>query len=125
MPIKNAGKGPLDIEKSVDSPVQKLVMANDHEAGSSKSAADKYHQPRWCPSGLTHTQKRKLQRHRKKEKMEQEAEKMRDEHFNKYRPMIPQGKVWQIKMAGQPIGPVGPQPPIGQTGEPDRSDCSD
>ena len=62
---------------------------------------------------------------RNKEKKEQEVEKMRDEHFNKYRPMIPQGKVWQIKMAGQPTGPVEPQPPIGQTGEPDRSDCSD
>ena len=69
--------------------MQKPVMANYHEAGSSKSAADKYHQPRWCPSGLTHTQKRKLQRLRNKEKKEQEAEKMRDEHLNKYKPMIP------------------------------------
>ena len=51
---------PMVIEKSVDVPSQKPVMANDHEVGSSKSAADKYHQPRWCPSGLTHMQKRKL-----------------------------------------------------------------
>ena len=43
VPIKDASKGPLDIEKSVDSPVQKPVMANDHEVGSSKSTADKYH----------------------------------------------------------------------------------
>jgi len=125
VPIKDAGKGLMDIEKSVDVPSQKPVMANDHEAGSSKRAADKYHQPRWCPSGLTHTQKRKLQRHCNKEKKEQEAENMRDEHFNKYRPMIPQGKVWQIKIDGQPTGPVGPQPPTGQTGEPDLSDHSD
>src|SRR6185503_17476510 len=95
-------------------------MANDHEASSSKSAADKYHQPRWCPSGLTYTQKRKLQRLRNKEKKEQKAEKMRDEHFNKYRPTIPQGKVWQIKTTDQPSGPVGLQPPTGQTGELDR-----
>ena len=27
----------------------------------------KYLQPRWCPSGLSHTQKRRLQRMRKKE----------------------------------------------------------
>ena len=60
VPIKDTGKKPMYIEKSVEVPSQKLVMANDHEAGSSKSAADKYHQPRWCPSGLTHTQKRKL-----------------------------------------------------------------
>ena len=43
MPIKDTGKKPMDIEKSVEVPSQKLVMANDHEAGSSKSAADKYH----------------------------------------------------------------------------------
>ena len=96
-------------------------MATDHEAGSIKGTADKYHQPMWCPSGLTHTQKRKLQRLRNKERKEQEAEKMRNEQFNKYRPMIPQGKVWQIKTADQPARPVGPPPP---TGEPDRSDRS-
>jgi hypothetical protein len=34
--------------------------------------------------------------------------------------MIPQGKVWQVKAADQPIaGPVGPTP---ATGTPDRSD---
>jgi len=35
---------------------------------------NKYLQPRWCPSGLSHTQKRRLQRMRKKESMEQQAE---------------------------------------------------
>jgi len=87
--IKDAGKESMDIEKSVDVPSQRPVMANDHEASGSKSIADKYHQPKWCPSRLTHTQKRKLQRLRNKEKREQEAEKMRDEHLNKYKPMIP------------------------------------
>ena len=99
VPIKDTGKKPMDIEESVDVPSQKPVIANDHEAGSSKSAADKYHQPRWCPSGLTHTQKRKLQRLRNKEKKEQEKEKMRDEDFNRYRPMFPQSKVWKVKIA--------------------------
>ena len=47
---------------------------------------------------------------------------MRDEHFNKYRPMIPQGKVWQIKTADQPARPVGLLPPTSQTSELDRSD---
>ena len=42
----DTGKEPMDIEKSVDVPSQKPFMANDYEAGSSKSAADKYHQPR-------------------------------------------------------------------------------
>ena len=53
--IKDAGKESMDIEKSVDVPSQRPVMANDHEDDSRKSAADKYHQPRWCSSGLTHT----------------------------------------------------------------------
>ena len=34
----------------------------------------KYLKPRWCPSGLSHTQKRRLQRLRNKESMEQQAE---------------------------------------------------
>jgi hypothetical protein len=42
------------------------------------------------------------------EKREQELEKQRDEQFNKYRHMIPQGKVWKVKAAGQPAGPVEP-----------------
>jgi len=108
VPIKDTGKELMDIEKSVVVPVQKPVMPNDHGAGSSKSAEDNYHQPRWCPSGLTHTQKRKLQRLRNKEKKEQEAEKIMDDYFNKYRPMIPQGKFWQIRTADQPAGPVRP-----------------
>ena len=34
----------------------------------------KYLQPRWCPSGLSHTQKRRLQCLRKKASMEQQVE---------------------------------------------------
>jgi hypothetical protein len=34
----------------------------------------KYFQPNWCPSGLSHTQKRRLQRMLKKESMEQQVE---------------------------------------------------
>ena len=113
------------IDKSATSfapPVQKPFTANNHEAGGSK-VVDKYHQPCWCPEGLTHTQKRKLQRLRIKEKREQEAEKTRDEYFNKYRPMIPQGKVWQAKMIDQPSKePVKPTTATGQTGSLDRSD---
>ena len=116
--IQDKGKEPMVIDKSATSsipPVQKPFTANNHEASGSK-VADEYHQPRWCPEGLTHTQKRKLQCLRNKEKREQEAVKGRDEYFNKYRPMIPQGKVWQVKMVDQPaVGPVGPTLPTGQT----------
>jgi len=123
--VQDKGKEPMVIDKSATSsapPVQKPFTANNHEAGGSK-VADKYHQPRWCPEGLTHTQKRKLQRLRNKEKREQEAEKARDEYFNKYRHMIPQGKVWQAKTIDQPSErPVEPTPATDQTGSLDRSD---
>ena len=55
-------------------------MANDHEASASevKLRDPKYTQPKWCPPGLSKFQKRKLQRMRNHEKVEQEAEKLRD-----------------------------------------------
>ena len=68
--VQDTGKRLMVFGKSVVPFVQKPVMANDHEASGSKSIADKYHQPRWCPPGLTHTQKRKLQLLRNKEKKE-------------------------------------------------------
>ena len=40
----------------------------------SKEQDSKYLQPRWCPSSLSHTQKRRLQQMRKKESMEQQVE---------------------------------------------------
>ena len=70
--VQDKGKEPMVIDKSATSsapPVQKPFTANNHEAGGSK-VAYKYHQPRWCPEGMTHTQKRKLQRLRNKEKRE-------------------------------------------------------
>jgi hypothetical protein len=107
--------------KLVKSPVQKPFMANDHET-SSNSLMAKYFQPRWCPPGLTSTQKRKLQCLRFQDKKEQEAEKLRDEQFNQYRPMVPQSKVWRVKAADQQAGPVEPPQPTGLTGTEDRSD---
>ena len=65
---------------------------------------------------MTHTQKRKLQRLRNKEKREQEEEKLRDEDFNRYRPMFPQGKIWKAKVADQPDRPVEPPQTTDQTG---------
>ena len=70
--VQDKGKEPMVIDKSATSsapPVQKPFTANNYEAGGSK-VADKYHQPCWCAEGLTHTQKRKLQRLRNKEKRE-------------------------------------------------------
>jgi len=66
-----------------------------------------------------------LQRPHNKEKKEQEKEKMRDEDFNRYRPMFPQSKVWKAKTADQPAKLVGPLQPTDQTGQTDRSDHSE
>jgi hypothetical protein len=41
-----------------------------------KIADPKYSMPRWCPAGLTRSQKQKLQRLRAKESQEKEAEKI-------------------------------------------------
>ena len=44
------------------------------ESEKSIKQDSKYLQPRWCPSGLSRTQKRRLQRLRNQEKMEQQVE---------------------------------------------------
>jgi hypothetical protein len=111
--VKDVAKGPIVVGNQVNSSVPKSVMGNDHGASSS-SSTERYFQPRWCPLGFTHTQKRKLQRLRFQEKREQKLEKQRDEQFNKYRPIVPQGKAWKVKATGQPAGPGKPPQSTGQ-----------
>ena len=74
------------------------AAANNQEPGSSQVMPrdPKYTQPRWCPLGITKMQRRKLQRLRNQEKAEKEAERFRDESFNRKRPMIP-SRVWVKK----------------------------
>jgi hypothetical protein len=75
VPIEKSGKGPIVLNNQVMTPIQKVsVSTNDHEASGSKSHPE-YFLPRWCPPGLTHTQRRKLQRLRLREKREKELEK--------------------------------------------------
>jgi hypothetical protein len=47
-----------------------------------KTADPKYSMPRWCPSGLTQSQKQKLQRLRAKESKEKEVEKYLMTHIH-------------------------------------------
>jgi hypothetical protein len=92
IPIEGSGKRPIVLYNQVVTLTQKgSVAANDHEASGSKSRLECF-LLRWCPPGLTHTQRRKLQRLRLREKREKELEKKRDEDFNSYRSMVPQGK---------------------------------
>jgi hypothetical protein len=59
-----------------------------------KTADPKYYMPRWCPSGLTRSQKRKLQCLRAKENQEKEAERIFNDTHPQYPP--PQ-KRWRPK----------------------------
>ena len=98
--VSVASTRPMVFDKSVNPSVQRPIMVNDHKASSSSSTS-KYFQQRWCPLGLTRTQRRKLQRQRAQEKKEQEFKRLRDKQFNHYRPMVPQGKVWRVKAIDQ------------------------
>ena len=61
--------------------ISKGVVINNHEARNSTSAPESF-QPTWCPSGLSRTQKRKLQRARcmklKQEGLAKELESVAD-----------------------------------------------
>ena len=119
--VNDAGTRPMVFGKSVNPSIQRPIMANDHEASSSNSIS-KYFQPRWCPPGLTRTQRRKLQRLRAQEKKDQEFKTLRDKQFNNYRPMFPQGKVWRVKAVDQPARLVEPPQATDLTSTGDRSD---
>jgi hypothetical protein len=68
---------------------------NKKEGTTIKKIVDpKYSMPRWCPSGLTRSQKRKLQRLRAKENQEKEAERIFNDTHPQYPP--PQ-KRWRPK----------------------------
>ena len=66
----------------------------EKDTATIKTADPKYSMPRWCPAGLTRSQKRKLQRLRAKESQEKEAEKI----FNDTHPLYPPPqKKWRPK----------------------------
>jgi hypothetical protein len=67
VPIGEDGKRPIVPNNKVVTSTPEVVAANDHEASGSSSNS-KYFLPRWCPPGLTRTQRRKLQRLRFQEK---------------------------------------------------------
>jgi hypothetical protein len=96
VPVEESGKRPVVPSNQVVTPTQKGSVANDHEASGSKSRPECF-LPRWCVPGLTHTQRRKLQRLRLREKREKELEKKRDEDFNSYRPRCHREKNGELK----------------------------
>jgi hypothetical protein len=70
----------------------------DHGA-INKSLTSEYMQPRWCPTGLSHTQKRRLQRLRIQESKERELKPLKE--YNKkevpVRPLLSIKKEWRAK----------------------------
>ena len=96
VPIGEAVDRPIIIEElatknKTNDGVQVQPMPNDHEANSNKKEKKpvdpRYLQPRWCPSSLSKTAKRRLQRIRTFKKAEHVAEKKRDGLFNELRPV--------------------------------------
>jgi hypothetical protein len=101
MVVEDCFKGPIvigDPDKSqiANSFVQFVPESNDHEASSSGTLSKHIH-VRWCLSSLTRTHKWKLQRLHNQEKREQDAERQRDEFFNKTKPMSSPKWEWKLK----------------------------
>jgi len=75
-------------------PISNNLVENDlncsKEGEKDVKENSKYLQPRWCPSGLSHTQKRRLQRLHKQESMEQQVD------VEPTKPVIMK-KVWRPK----------------------------
>jgi hypothetical protein len=84
--IQEDNKGPMIFGESANT--------TKKDTATIKTADPKYSMPRWCPAGLTRSQKRKLQRLRAKESQEKEAEKIFNDTHPQYPP--PQKK-WRPK----------------------------
>jgi AAA15 family ATPase/GTPase len=86
--IQEDNKGPMIFSESANT--TKKV-----DTFTIKTADPKYSMPRWCPAGLTRSQKRKLQRLRAKESQEKEAEKIFNDTHPQY---LPPQKKWRPKV---------------------------
>jgi hypothetical protein len=92
--------GPVIIDDQVDTVMEDVTPDREVEKAN-KVVDSKYLQPRWCPPGLTRTQKRKLQQLRLADMREKEREKQRDELFNEIKPMTLPEQEWRWKEAPQ------------------------
>jgi hypothetical protein len=85
--IQEDNEGPMIFGESANT-------TKKEDMSTIKIANPKYSMPRWCPTGLTRSQKRKLQRLRAKENQKKEAEKIFNDTHPQYPP--PQKK-WRPK----------------------------
>jgi hypothetical protein len=95
--IIKIGTADVVIQKESEGPMifgESTNTTKKEDTTTIKTADPKYSMPRWCPAGLTRSQKRKLQRLRAKESQEKEAEKI----FNDTHPQYPPSqKKWRPK----------------------------
>jgi hypothetical protein len=71
----------------------------DHGANN-KSLASEYMQSRWCPPGLSHTQKRRMQRLQNRESKEKELKPLKETNKKKEVPAMPLSRIkkeWRPK----------------------------
>jgi hypothetical protein len=107
--------GSIVIDDQVDAVMEDVTLDRGEEK-TDKVVDSKYLQPRWCPPGLTRTQKRKLQRLRLAEMREKEREKRQDELFNEIKPVTLPKQEWRGK--GAPLGSMADLAASGQTTTP-------
>jgi hypothetical protein len=100
--IQEDNKGPMIFGESANT--------TKRDTTTIKTADPKYSMPRWCPAGLTRSQKRKLQRLRAKESQEKEAEKIFNDTHPQYPP--PQKK-WRPKAVEEKQTTTLVQHPVG------------
>jgi hypothetical protein len=87
--------GSMDV--TINDQVDNKIL--DHGA-SNKSLASEYMQPRWCPPGLSHTQKKRLQRLQNQESKEKELKPLKEVNKKKEvpaRPLSSIKKEWRSK----------------------------
>jgi hypothetical protein len=77
--------------------VSQYTPRNSGGNGIMSVAPDTKPGPRWCPIGLSHTQKRRVQRLRALEIKEEITEKELEEWFHRGRPMVPLKMIWKKK----------------------------
>jgi hypothetical protein len=71
------------------------AASSDKHDGSVTPGTDRF--PQWCPSGLNHTQKRRVQRLRTMGILEGKKEEERDRRFNQTRHMVSPKETWKEK----------------------------
>jgi hypothetical protein len=96
--VKLSGEfnGLIVIDDQVDTIMENIAPDREEEKAD-KVVDSMYLQPRWCPPGLTRTQRRKLQRLRLAKMREKEREKRWDKLFNEIKPVTLSKQEWKQK----------------------------